>query len=118
MKFENLRKLERTERIRLVEIIARTVGRQRITGTRVNVVLLNLLMTVGWISIMLLKDRKHSAELYSLLEIQCVIDVVGAYSNVQLDTECVVGRPICAVENEILCSNFLCILCSYFSKTL
>ena len=31
------------------------------------------------------------------------------YSNVQLDTKCVVGKPNCAVETEHLCSNFLCI---------
>ena len=29
------------------------------------------------------------------------------YSNVQLDTKCVVEKSICAVENSILCSNFL-----------
>ena len=28
------------------------------------------------------------------------------YSNVQLDTKCVVEKPSCAVENYILCSNF------------
>ena len=28
------------------------------------------------------------------------------YSNVQLDTKCVVEKPICAVETYILCSNF------------
>ena len=30
-----------------------------------------------------------------------------AYSNVQPDTKCVVGKEICAVKNQILCSYFL-----------
>ena len=38
------------------------------------------------------------------------------YSNVQLDTKCVVENPKCAVENWILCSNFYRNLWSYSCK--
>src|SRR5688572_33246226 len=36
-----------------------------------------------------------------------MIQSYRAYSNVQPDTKCVVGKEICAVKNQILCSYFL-----------
>ena len=37
----------------------------------------------------------------------CQSHSTRGYFNVQLDTKCVVGKEICAVENQILCSYFL-----------